>query len=324
MTERKTGSALKKCFWTEKRVDMRYITGIESYSGRKKTAVTLGKFDGLHLGHQKLIDKIRSYASDGCQSVVCAFDMNRESLMTNRERREHLENEVDWLIDQPFTKELREMEAEKFIEDVLYGTLRAAHIVVGTDFNFGYGKRGNAQMLLEYAEKYGYTVDVIEKERYLGTVISSTYIKDALAQGDVKLAEHLLGYPYGLTGIVRHGKQLGRTLGFPTMNIEPEENKILPRFGVYACRVKIDGKWYDAVGNAGIKPTVTDEHRRLLEVFVYGYEGDAYGKEVTAQFCDFERPEAKFGSVEGLKDNVMQDMHYGERYFAARREKNGE
>lgn len=303
---------------------MKYITGIESYSGQKRSAVTLGKFDGLHLGHQKLIDKIISYASDECESIVCAFDMHRDSLMTGRERREHLEPKVDWLIDQPFTKSLREMEAEEFIDRILHKVLRAAHIVVGTDFSFGYGKRGNAALLQEMADQYGYTVDVIEKERYLGTVISSTYIKDALAQGDVKLAERLLGYPYEMTGIVRHGKQLGRTLGFPTMNIEPEKNKILPRFGVYACRVRIDGKWYDAVGNAGIKPTVTDEQRRLLEVFVYGYDGDAYGKEITAQFCEFERPETKFGSVEELKNNVMRDMRYGERYFAALREKSGE
>ena len=303
---------------------MKYITGIESYSGQKRSAVTLGKFDGLHLGHQKLIDKIISYASDECESIVCAFDMHRDSLMTGRERREHLEPKVDWLIDQPFTKSLREMEAEEFIDRILYKVLRAAHIVVGTDFSFGYGKRGNAALLQEMADQYGYTVDVIEKERYLGTVISSTYIKDALAQGDVKLAERLLGYPYEMTGIVRHGKQLGRTLGFPTMNIEPEKNKILPRFGVYACRVRIDGKCYDAVGNAGIKPTVTDEQRRLLEVFVYGYDGDAYGKEITAQFCEFERPETKFGSVEELKNNVMRDMRYGERYFAALREKSGE
>ena len=303
---------------------MKYITGIESYSGQKRSAVTLGKFDGLHLGHQKLIDKIISYASDECESIVCAFDMHRDSLMTGRERREHLEPKVDWLIDQPFTKSLREMEAEEFIDRILYKVLRAAHIVVGTDFSFGYGKRGNAALIQKMADQYGYTVDVIEKERYLGTVISSTYIKDALAQGDVKLAERLLGYPYEMTGIVRHGKQLGRTLGFPTMNIEPEKNKILPRFGVYACRVRIDGKWYDAVGNAGIKPTVTDEQRRLLEVYVYGYDGDAYGKEITAQFCEFERPETKFGSVEELKNNVMRDMRYGERYFAALREKSGE
>ena len=303
---------------------MKYITGIESYSGQKRSAVTLGKFDGLHLGHQKLIDKIISYASDECESIVCAFDMHRDSLMTGRERREHLEPKVDWLIDQPFTKSLREMEAEEFIDRILHKVLRAAHIVVGTDFSFGYGKRGNAALLQKMADQYGYTVDVIEKERYLGTVISSTYIKDALAQGDVKLAERLLGYPYEMTGIVRHGKQLGRTLGFPTMNIEPEKNKILPRFGVYACRVRIDGKWYDAVGNAGIKPTVTDEQRRLLEVYVYGYDGDAYGKEITAQFCEFERPETKFGSVEELKNNVMRDMRYGERYFAALRERSGE
>lgn len=303
---------------------MKYITGIESYSGQKRSAVTLGKFDGLHLGHQKLIDKIRSYTSDECESIVCAFDMHRDSLMTGRERREHLEPKVDWLIDQPFTKALREMEAEEFIDRILHKVLRAAHIVVGTDFSFGYGKCGNAALLQKMADQYGYTVDVIEKERYLGTVISSTYIKDALAQGDVKLAERLLGYPYEMTGIVRHGKQLGRTLGFPTMNIEPEKNKILPRFGVYACRVRIDGKWYDAVGNAGIKPTVTDEQRRLLEVYVYGYDGDAYGKEITAQFCEFERPETKFGSVEELKNNVMRDMRYGERYFAALREKSGE
>lgn len=294
---------------------MKVISGIETFNGNKKTAVTLGKFDGLHRGHQKLVERIVSYMDGDCESVVCAFDMQRDSLMTVRERREHLENRVDWLIEQPMTNAFMSMEPESFIEEILYGRLHAAHLVIGQDFNFGRGRRGNARMLETYAGKYGYTVDVIDKERYLGTVISSTYIKDALAQGDVKLAEELLGYPYEMTGIVQHGKQLGRTLGFPTMNIEPDEHKILPRFGVYACRVKIDGKWYNAVGNAGIKPTVTDEQRRLLEVYVYGYEGNAYGKEITARFCDFERPETKFGSVEELKDNVMRDMHYGERYF---------
>ncbi|HIZ82135.1 MAG TPA: bifunctional riboflavin kinase/FAD synthetase [Candidatus Mediterraneibacter pullistercoris] len=296
---------------------MEYITGFGPCCGKKNTAVTIGKFDGLHRGHQKLIDKIREYASDECGTVVCAFDMSRDSLMTNRERREHLEGKVDCLIDCPFTEELKKMEAREFISRILVETLHVSHIVVGTDFTFGCGKKGNVQMLAEYSGKYGYTVDVIEKERYRGTVISSTYIKDALAQGDVHLAETLLGYPYEMTGIVQRGRQIGRRLGFPTMNIEPEEHKILPRFGVYACRVRIDGRWYHAVGNAGIKPTVTDERRRLLEVFVYGYEGDAYGKEVTAQFCDFERPETKFGSLEELRERVMGDMEYGKKYFSS-------
>ena len=295
---------------------MNYITGIEAYNGKQKTAVTLGKFDGLHRGHQKLVNKIREYASDKCETVLCAFDMHRESIMTNRERREHLEGKIDWLIDCPFTEEFREIEAEDFIREILWKTLRCAHVVVGKDFLFGHGKRGNVEMLRQFSKEYGYTVDVIEKERYGDMVISSTYIRDALAQGDVKLAERLLGYPYAVTGIVRHGRQLGRTLGFPTMNIEPVAYKILPRFGVYACRVWIDGQWYNGVGNAGVKPTVTDERRRLFEVYAYGYDGDAYGKEATAIFCDFERPEVKFASVEELKERVMKDMRYGEEFFA--------
>ena len=294
---------------------MKYITGIQSYHGTKKTAVTMGKFDGLHRGHQKLVDKIREYASDDCESVLCAFDMHRDAIMTNRERREHLEGKIDWLIDCPFTKDLKNMEAEDFIRDILCGKLGAAHIAVGRDFVFGHDKRGSVKMLEAFAREYGYTLDVIEKERYHDIVISSTYIRDALAQGDVELAEKLLGYPYEMTGIVQHGQQLGRTLGFPTMNIEPEAQKIMPRYGVYACRVKIDGKWYNGVGNAGVKPTVTDERRRLLEVYVYGYEGDAYGKEVTARFCGFERPEVKFGSVDELKEQVMKDMQYGIDFF---------
>ena len=297
---------------------MKYITGIGSYHGTKKTAVTMGKFDGLHRGHQKLVDKIRSYATDECDSVLCAFDMHRDAIMTNRERREHLEGKIDWLIDCPFTETLRNMEAEDFIRDILCAGLNAAHIVVGRDFAFGHNKRGSVEMLERYAPQYGYTVDVVEKERYGDMIISSTYIRDALAQGDVRLAEQLLGYPYELTGPVRHGKQLGRTLGFPTMNVEPEAQKILPRYGVYACRVKIDGEWYNGVGNAGVKPTVTDERRRLFEVYVYGYEGDAYGKEVTVRFCGFERPEVKFGSVEELREQVMKDMQYGIDFFKDR------
>lgn len=302
---------------------MKYITGIGSYHGTKKTAVTMGKFDGLHRGHQKLVDKIRSYASDECDSVLCAFDMHRDAIMTNRERREHLEGKIDWLIDCPFTETLRNMEAEDFIRDILCAGLNAAHIVVGRDFVFGHNKRGSVEMLERYAPRYGYTVDVVEKERYGDMIISSTYIRDALAQGDVRLAERLLGYPYELTGPVRHGKQLGRTLGFPTMNVEPEAQKILPRYGVYACRVKIDGEWYNGVGNAGVKPTVTDERRRLFEVYVYGYEGDAYGKEVTVRFCGFERPEVKFGSVEELREQVMKDMQYGIDFFKERSSENG-
>lgn len=295
---------------------MHYITEINSYKNEKPSAVTLGKFDALHRGHQKLIGKIREYEDEDTVSIVCAFDMGRQTLLTAEEKRDRLEEQVDYLIACPFTRELREMEAETFIREILAKRFYAAHIIVGTDFCFGYGKRGNAAMLAEYAGMYGYSLDVIEKERYAGKIISSTYVRGALAEGNVMLANTLLGYRYQLSGEVRHGKQLGRRLGFPTMNILPGKEKIMPRFGVYTCRILVDGIWYEGIGNVGVKPTVTDDSRPLAEVFAFGYEGDAYGRCVTVEFCDFLRPEKKFASVEELKCQVDSDIAKGKRYFA--------
>ena len=146
---------------------MRYYTDINSYQETEKTAVTLGKFDSLHRGHQKLISRVRDCAEkEKLKSVVFAFDMKKETLLTNKERRQHLEEQVDCMIQCPFTKEIREMEAETFIEKILVDTLHASHIVVGTDFYFGHGKRGDAGMLAELAPNYGYRLDVVEKELY--------------------------------------------------------------------------------------------------------------------------------------------------------------
>ena len=170
--------------------------------------------------------------------------------MTKQERRSHLEGKIDCLIEYPFTKELREMEAEVFIKNILCEKLHAAHIVVGTDFAFGHEKRGNTEMLKMFSEKGGYTLDVIEKERYDQIVISSTYIRDVLSQGNVTLAAELLGYRYGVTGIVRHGRQLGRTLGFPTMNVEPEEKKILSVCLPYQYRRKMVQRHWKRRGEA--------------------------------------------------------------------------
>lgn len=298
---------------------MKELSSFEAFESIQKTAVTLGKFDGLHKGHQKLIQKICGYASgSGIQSVVCAFDMSKDELMTKEERKQHLDGVVDYLIDCPFTKELREMEAEEFIRKILIETLHAAYIVVGSDFMFGHHKRGNVEMLKEYALIYGYHVDIIEKERFEGEVISSTYIKEAMKEGKISLVNQLLGYPYQMTGSVEHGRQLGRTLGFPTMNVAPAEKKIMPRYGVYICKIQVDGVWYYGIGNVGVKPTVDDNAKVLAEVFAFDYEGDAYGKEVTVEFCEFVRPEMKFASIEELKNRVDADIVYGRHYAANR------
>lgn len=295
---------------------MQYYTDINSYQGDKKTAVTLGKFDSLHRGHQKLISKVRELAlEEHIESIVFSFDMQRKSLLTNEERKRHLEQQVDCMIQCPFTKEIREMEAEAFIENILVKTLHASCIVVGTDFHFGHGKRGDIHMLAQYAGVYHYRLVVLEKEMYEGREISSTFVKESLEAGAVERANELLGYSYHMSGIVEHGRRLGRTLGFPTMNVAPAERKIMPRFGVYACRVQIDGEWYCGIGNVGIKPTVTETHRLLTEVFVFGYKGDAYGKVITVEFCAFERPETRFASVGELKAQVDQDIAFGRAFF---------
>lgn len=294
---------------------MQYLTDINTYRQEVRTAVTLGKFDGFHRGHQKLIEKVKSYASENVKSVVCTFDMGRETLLTNEERRQYLEHQVDCLIVCPFTKELRTMEAERFIEDILVGKLHAAYIVVGTDFRFGHEARGDVKMLAEYAERFDYHLDVIEKEQYQGREISSTYVRAALEEGNAELVQELLGIPYSMHGIVEEGKQLGRTLGFPTMNLAWEERKIVPRFGVYACEILIDGRMYEGIGNVGIKPTVTNESKLLTEVFVFDYEGNAYGKDIRVFFRAFERPEMKFHSVDELKRHVDADILYGKKYF---------
>ncbi len=296
---------------------MRYMTEIHSYQSEKRSAVTLGKFEGLHRGHQKLISKVKEYASEDVESIVCAFDMGKASLLTAREKKERLESEVDLMIACPFTKELREMEAEDFIKKILSKRFLAAYVVVWTDFRFGHEKRGDADMLARYADTYGYHLDVVEKERYQDRVISSTYVREALSEGNAELAKALLGYPYQITGRVEHGKRLGRTLGFPTMNVAPPPEKILPRFGVYACRIQVEEACYPGIGNLGVKPTVAEEAKVLAEAYAFDFAGDAYGKEVTVEFHAFERPEQRFGSVEELKARVDADIRFGREYFSS-------
>lgn len=306
---------------------MQYIKGLEACRVVGRSAVTLGKFDGLHLGHRKLVDMVKEYGrQDDIKSIVCAFDMSElyekkgmtpEILMTKAERMSRLDGETDYLVDCPFTEEFSRMEAEEFIENVIQGIFHAAYVVVGTDFHFGHGKRGDIHMLQAYARKYDYELVVIEKERRGGRVISSTYIKEVLKEGDIALARELLGYPYGVLGVVEHGRKLGRTLGFPTFNVAPAKGKVMPPNGVYLNRVKVDGVWYNGIANIGVKPTVSDENRVLIESYLFDYSGDAYGKEVEIELLRFCRPEQKFADVEEMKAYVARDIAAGRRYFGA-------
>ena len=286
---------------------MQYINRLSEYRDSRESAVTFGKFDGLHRGHQKLTEKVRELGNrDGIRSIVCAFDMKPRQLLNDK---------VDVLVNCPFTREFSRISAEDFIRDIVKGVFHARYVVVGTDFRFGYEKRGDIRMLADYAGQYGYQLIVIEKERYENRIISSTYIKEVLGHGDMRLAGELLGYAYGITGQVEHGKQLGRRLGFPTLNVVWPEDKLITPRGVYLSNVRIGGQSYHAISNIGVKPTVSKEEKVLAESFLFDYGGDAYGKSVSIELLEFCRPERRFENIEELKACIDKDIAYGKRFF---------
>lgn len=303
---------------------MQYIRGMESYHDPAFTAITLGKFDGLHRGHLKLVERVQSYAKEGMKSIVFSFDMlpffkekgwNKKNLMTSEEKTLFLEEKVDYLVECPFVESVYMMEAEDFIKDILIGKFHAKHVVVGTDFRFGHQKKGDIHMLKDYEKVYGYQLDVIEKEKYGDREISSTFIKEEMEKGNIELVETLLGRPYFIAGSVKHGKALGRKLGFPTMNITPAGEKILPPNGVYICNVFSEGNVYAGIGNVGCRPTVSNENKTTIEAFLFDYEGQAYGQQIEVRLRKFVREEHKFSSVEELKQRVNQDIATGKQYF---------
>lgn len=306
---------------------MQYIKGMQFYQNSNGTAVTLGKFDGLHKGHETLIERVIAHQKeDGVDSVVFAFDMGplyetlgkkRENLITNEERVKRLDGRVDYLVECPFLDSIAKIEAETFIKEILVKQFHAKYIVVGTDFHFGYRKRGDFRMLQKYSEEYGYQVEVIEKKCYEGREISSTYIKEEVKKGNMRLAETLLGYPYTFAGEVQYGRQLGRKLGFPTMNISVEKEKLLPPKGVYVSSVCLGGKCYRGISNVGCKPTVSEKEQIGIETFLFDYSGDSYGEKIEVYLHEYVRSEQKFTSVEELRRQVQMDIAYGKQWFVS-------
>lgn len=293
-----------------------------------QTVITLGKFDGLHRGHQKLLQRVKVWQEQGYESVVFTFSVPPASivrgqhggqLMTLAEQAQALEAEgIQWLISYPCDKTLIETSAEDFIRNILVEKCHAGVIVVGTDFHFGYQRRGDYRMLQEYVVEYGYQVEVVEKEtdEESGTEISSTLIREELSKGDMPCVNHLLGYPYTFQGEVVHGRQLARKLGFPTMNLRVQENKAVPPAGVYCVKACVDGQIYEGIANLGCKPTVTEEKQLLLETFLYDFHDISYGKTISVMLYFFVRAEQKFESMEALQMQMTRDIDFGKNFFA--------
>lgn len=274
-----------------------------------KTAVALGKFQGLHRGHMLLLDKIISLKNEGLTSVVFTINVpSAQSIYLPEERFAILEKcGVDVAVECDFSESFASMSPETFVRDILVDRLHAAYVVVGEDFKFGYNRKGTVDRLVQFGIKYGFRVIAFEKLRVDDEVVSSSFLRTLIERGDLEHVSRYMGRDYSLTGIVAQGKQLGRTIGFPTVNLYPPAEKMLPPAGVYETQLYIDGESYQGITNIGDNPTVDNDGRLRVETHIIDYSGDLYGKKLTVFFKRFIRREIKFHSVDELKKQIATD-----------------
>ncbi len=295
--------------------------------------VTIGTFDGVHLGHQAIFrEMVRLAREVGGSTVVVTFHPHpRQVLNIDRvnlrficsqedKMRRIAESGIDNVVVIPFTKEFSRTPSDSFIKDLIINRLHPAAIVVGYDHHFGKNRMGDFKLLQDLARQYQFKVVRVEALDVDDIAVSSTKIRNALSVGNVKVANKLLGYTYSVTGTVVRGNEIGRTIGFPTANLDiSKEFKMISNAGVYACRVNIDGKDYDAMANTGMRPTIGDraDGDFIIEVNVFDFDGDLYGKQLTVRFYDRIRDEEKFKGLPELKAQLQQDRITAKRLLAS-------
>jgi riboflavin kinase/FMN adenylyltransferase len=312
-------------------VNMEYITGRTDIK-LHNSAVSLGKFDGIHRGHQLLLNKILEQKEQGLQAVMFTFMYHPDNLFSDKEIDTIYTEEEKWylleqsgldvLVSYPFTEETASMEPESFIKDILIEKLDAKMIVVGSDFGFGHNRRGNVAMLKELSGVYGYElvvydkIKIYDKIKMEDQVISSTLIRNEIIEGHMETANTMLGKPYTLIGEVQHGRKIGRTLGFPTVNLIPPAHKLLPPKGVYASITTINGLKYPGITNIGYNPTVGMTPEPRVETYIFDFDEDLYGASIEVSLYAMERKETKFDSLEELKAQMQKDISFGRDYFS--------
>lgn len=299
----------------------------------ERTAVALGKFDGIHQGHMLLIEQVLKLQKKGYMGVVFTFDMrenhvfdvsNMKTIYTSDEKAQVVSDTgVDVLVEYPFDDAFAATEPKAFIRDVLVDMMRVGYVVVGSDYRFGRDRKGDVDTLRSYAEEYGYKVIVIDKLEQDDEVVSSTVIRKNISEGDVRSVIPMLGRPYSMTGEVVSGKQLGRTIGIPTANMLPEERKLYPPAGVYASRIRIiRGKHtgyedpfrvYMGITNIGDNPTVNDKGNITIETNIFDFDRNIYGQVIKVELIEQIRGEKKFGSLDELKAQMTNDIENSKR-----------
>lgn len=303
---------------------MEIIENTTEFYLEKPGAVALGKFDGIHLGHRRLLERVLEQKKRGLQAVVFTFDTSAASffggetkeLSTREEKRAAFEQMgIDVLIEFPLTAATAATPPQAFVSRYLAEQMRTVYLCAGPDISFGKGGAGNYALLAAHAQDYGYQVELIDKVRVDGKEVSSTRVREAVRAGKMEAAARMLGAPYGINGRVVHGRALGRKLGMPTANLLPDRNKLLPPNGVYYSRMILDGESYRGITNVGCKPTVSEEQIMGVETYLYDFDGEIYDRDITVELLAFRRKEQTFASVEALQSQIAADVEAGRNAF---------
>lgn len=303
---------------------MKIFSNTTEFEIAEETVVVIGKFDGFHRGHQALLEKALSWKEKGKKTAVFTFvpspaaffskEPVKELTTVEEKRQIFAQAGIDYLVEFPFNQEIADMDPDIYIRDVLVKKMNAKVVVAGTDVTFGKKGSGDYKLLCEKATCYHYQVELIEKILYKGREISSTYVREEVRNGNMELVTSLLGTPFHVSGKIVYGKQLGRTIGMPTVNMVPAMDKLLPPNGVYYSYVMYENKRYPAITNIGVKPTVQDTLAMGVETYLYGFSGNLYGEELEVFLLKYKRPEMHFPDFQHLKEQMQQDMREGMVY----------
>ncbi len=306
---------------------MKIIHKTSNFSSKEKTFVTIGTFDGVHFGHQKIIEKLVTEAKKvGKKSVVLTFfphprmvlqkDASLELINTIDERAELLEKTgLDYLIIHPFSKEFSRTTALEFVRDILVNELNISKLIIGYDHHFGKNREGNITQLTEYSHLYDFIVEEIPAQDIDDVSVSSTKVRKALHAGNLKTANDYLGYNFMLSGTVVNGKKLGGKIGYPTANLDIKESyKLIPKTGVYVVKSNIDDKTVFGMMNIGNRPTVNGNHQ-TIEVHFFDFNEDLYHKKLRIELLYFLRDEQKFESVDLLVHQLKKDEQTARDYI---------
>lgn len=299
---------------------MKLFHSINDFQSTKKTILTLGTFDGVHIGHKKILERITQQTENGrYESLVLTFFPHPRMVLQEKseirllntidEKIKLLEaTGIENLVVHPFNESFSRLTAEEFVRTILVEKFQIQKIIIGHDHRFGRNRTANIDDLIAFGLEYGFEVEQISAEEIQDVSVSSTKIRKALNEGNMALANEYLGYNYFLNGTIVKGKQLGRTIGFPTANIQIEEDyKLIPKIGVYVVKAIVNGETVFGMMNIGFNPTVNGE-KQTIEVHLFNFDKDIYDQKIEVFLLHYIREEQKFGSIDALKAQLNQDQ----------------